>query len=109
MINLNDPKYAEKIKSVTEHYSAAYLLISFALDHLEQGNETLKTLGMFSNMYKMWLNGAMRNIDLFISDFNSMIKSKTDKSHFAEDYSNLSKSIDIVLGFDTNKIKYLKK
>jgi len=87
---------------VNKHFSATYLMISLAVNHFEQGIEILEQYGLTEHEIKRSLKTIEYQFDRLDKEYRKLITDKGGKV-FVQDYEDLLKRFDKILGFDDNK------
>ncbi len=83
---------------VNRHFSATYLMISLAVNHFEQGIEILEQYGLTEHEIKRSLNVIEKQFDKLDNEYRKLVTDKGSKT-FIEDYEDLMKRFDKLLGF----------
>lgn len=94
--NFNGSKDHE---SLNKHFSATYLMISLAMNHFEQGMDILSEYGLTEHEIKRSSKIIESQFDKLDGAFRKLIKNEGSKL-FVEDYEDLLKRFDTILGFE---------
>ena len=86
---------------VNRHFSATYLMISLAVNHFEQGIEILEQYALTEHQIKRSLNIIEKQFDKLDYEYRKLVTDKGSKT-FNEDYEDLMKRFDKLLGFHEN-------
>ncbi len=93
---------SEDSQSVNKHFSATYLMISLAVNHFEQGIEILEQYGLTEHEIKRSLKTIEYQFDKLDKEYRKLVTGNGSKT-FVEDYEDLLKRFDKILGFDDNE------
>ena len=102
MKNRKDFPQSKDMESVNRHFSATYLMLSLAMNHFEQGIEILEQYGLTEHEIKRSLNIIEKQFDKLDNEYRKLVTDKGSKT-FVEDYEDLLKRFDKILGFDDKK------
>ena len=102
MKNRKDFPQSKDMENVNRHFSATYLMLSLAMNHFEQGIEILEQYGLTEHEIKRSLNIIEKQFDKLDNEYRKLVTDKGSKT-FVEDYEDLLKRFDKILGFDDKK------
>lgn len=102
MKNRKDFPQSKDMENVNRHFSATYLMLSLAMNHFEQGVEILEQYGLTEHEIKRSLNIIEKQFDKLDNEYRKLVTDKGSKT-FVEDYEDLLKRFDKILGFDDKK------
>lgn len=85
--------------SVNKHFSATYLMISLAMNHFEQGIEILEQYGLTEHEIKRSSRIIETHFDKLDKEYRKLVTNKGSE-RFVEDYEDLLKRFDKILGFE---------
>lgn len=88
----------EDVKKVNNHLSAAYLLMSIAMNHVDSALDVLKKYGLEFRDLKYYHNKIEQDFSRLHYSYRNMIDSSESQRNFNEDAATLEDSINKLMG-----------